>query len=170
MIVIMAGLPGTGKSTLARELAAHTRGVVLNKDEIRRALFGCGETEYSTQQDDFCMDVLLQTAGYLLHKNIDRVIFVDGRPFSKTVQLKQVLEVAAKLEQDVKILECTCEDAVARQRLEEQCSTHLAENRNYVLYLRLKSCWEPIMLPKTVIDTNHSLDDCVATAVQALQN
>ena len=39
MIVLMAGLPGTGKSTLARELAAQTSGRVLSKDEIRHAIF-----------------------------------------------------------------------------------------------------------------------------------
>ncbi len=38
-IVIMAGLPGTGKSTISRALAAESSGVVLDKDSIRAALF-----------------------------------------------------------------------------------------------------------------------------------
>ena len=66
MIVLMAGLPGTGKSTLARELAARTSGRVLSKDEIRHAIFLPEEIEYSTRQDDFCLQVMLETAGYLL--------------------------------------------------------------------------------------------------------
>ena len=64
----MAGLPGTGKTTLARELAKVHRGTILNKDEIRATLFGPDDIEYSTEQDDFCMDVMLQTAGFLLRK------------------------------------------------------------------------------------------------------
>ena len=56
MIVLMAGLPATGKSTLARELGRRTSGRVLSKDEVRHALFLPGEIEYSTGQDDFCLN------------------------------------------------------------------------------------------------------------------
>jgi adenylylsulfate kinase-like enzyme len=47
--VIMAGLPGTGKSTLSRNLADQLNGIVLDKDLVRDALFGENWTEYSRQ-------------------------------------------------------------------------------------------------------------------------
>ena len=63
MIILMAGLPGTGKSTLARQLASRTSGRVLSKDEIRHTIFADHEIEYSSRQDDFCQQLRLQAAG-----------------------------------------------------------------------------------------------------------
>jgi adenylylsulfate kinase len=39
MLIAMAGLPGTGKSTLANALANALGAAVLNKDRVRAALF-----------------------------------------------------------------------------------------------------------------------------------
>jgi len=94
MIVMMAGLPGTGKSTLARALAERTSGLVLDKDQIRQALFAPADIEFSTEQDDFCMGVMLETAAYVLGKNPGRHVFLDGRPFSRRYQIERVIECA----------------------------------------------------------------------------
>ena len=52
MVVIMAGLPGSGKSTVARALAERLPATVLDKDVIRAALFAPAHVEYSRVQDD----------------------------------------------------------------------------------------------------------------------
>ena len=95
----MAGLPGTGKTTLARELAHRTQGALLNKDETRAALFAPADIQYSVTQDDFVVEVMIQTARFLLQTNPTRKVFLDGRPFSRRNQIDRVLEFARELAQ-----------------------------------------------------------------------
>jgi predicted kinase len=170
MIVLMAGLPGTGKTTLARELAARTAWRVLSKDEIRHALFSVQEIEYSSRQDDFCLAAMLETAGYLLQRNPERILFFDGRPFSRRYQIDNVLNAAASLHQAWRILECVCTEEVARHRLAEHSAlnAHPAGNRNSQLYLEVRSRFEAITLPKTVIDTGLPLQTCIQQALLAV--
>ena len=170
MIVLMAGLPGTGKTTLARELAARTSGRVISKDEIRHALFSAEEIEYSSRQDDFCLQVMLETAGYLLRRDPQRIIFLDGRTFSRGYQIENVVAFAETVHQDWRILECACAEEVARQRLEEQAAggAHPAGNRDFQLYLQVRQRFEAIPFPKTVIDTSQALEVCMAQGLVAL--
>ena len=170
MIILMAGLPATGKSTICRELASRLDGTVLDKDKIRAALFSPSEIEYSTEQDDFCVKILLEAASYILRRNPSRFVFVDGRPFSRAYQIEQVLEVATDLKQEWRILECRCSDETARKRLSEQNTTgeHPAANRDYKLYVKVKNLFEEIRMTKVVIDTDRPVDVCVQRSLKAL--
>jgi predicted kinase len=171
MIVLMAGLPGTGKSALARELAIRTGGRVLSKDEFRHAIFTAHEIEYSSRQDDFCQNLMLETAEYLFLRDPACFIFLDGRPFSRRYQIDNVLQAADSFHQQWRILECTCSEGSAKKRIEEQLSSgrHPAEDRNFQLYLDVKARFETITLPKTVIDTDESFAACVQRALGTLR-
>ncbi|MGA8763409.1 MAG: ATP-binding protein [Candidatus Sulfotelmatobacter sp.] len=171
MIILVAGLPGSGKTTLARKLATRTSGLLLNKDEIRHALFAAEEIEYSSRQDDFCVQMMLQTAEYLLRQDLKRFVFLDGRPFSRRYQIEDVVNAVAALHQPWRILECVCSEETAKRRIKEQAAAreHPAGNRDFRLYLEVKARFEAISLPKSVIDTEQSLEVCVQEALAALR-
>src|SRR5580693_6473987 len=170
MVVIMAGLPGSGKSTVARALAERLPATVLDKDVIRAALFAPAHVEYSRAQDDFCQEIMLQTAAYLLGRNLSSYIFLDGRTFSRRYQRERVLEFCSQLETKWAILECICSEPTALARLEKADAEriHPATNRTTHLYHQVQKAWEPIEDPKLLIDTEVSLDSCTDRATQYL--
>jgi predicted kinase len=172
MIVIMAGLPGTGKSTLARALAQRLPGMVLDKDAIRAALFQPPHVEYSLAQDDFCQEIMLQTAGYLLTKDGELHVLLDGRTFSRRYQRTRVIEFCSQVGVTWATLECVCAEQTALGRLAESAAanTHLAANRTPELHREIRKAWEPIDQPKLVIDTDANLDSSVDQALRYLRS
>lgn len=162
MLVIMAGLPGTGKSTLSRAVAERTGAHVLAKDSIRAALFPAELIEYSREQDDFVLRVMLKVAGWILKRNPQQTVILDGRPFAKRYQLDLVINFAEWIKSPWRIVECTCSEQIACRRI-ENAKEHPAADRDFELYRRVRSEWEEITHPKLVVNTEQPLEDCVAT-------
>jgi hypothetical protein len=115
---------------------------------------------------------MLETASQILQRDPQRFVFLDGRTFSRRYQIDNVVNAAAAMHQSWRILECVCSEELARQRIEEQSSSgaHPARNRNFQLYLEVKSRFEAITLPKTLINTGQALQACVDQALAALQS
>ena len=155
-IVAMAGLPGTGKSTLAAAIARALGALILDKDEIRDEMFGPDRIEYSREQDDVCCRAMHERAGELLARGAE-VVVLDGRTYSKRYQVVELETMAERAGARLALIECTASDEVVRARLEHdaRAGAHPAKNRDFELYRALRAAAEPIEREKLVIDTSR---------------
>ena len=160
--VLFAGLPGTGKSTLARAIAKRLDAAVLDKDRVRGALFPGALTDYTPQQDELCMRAMLEAAAYLTELERVEYILFDGRTFSRQAQIEDVLLAAVRAGARWRVVHVKCADAVAEERLARSDPSHPAQNRDAALHRRIKQQFEPITQAKLEVDTTSGTDALLA--------
>jgi adenylylsulfate kinase len=170
ILVAMAGMPASGKSMLAEGIAAALPALILDKDKLRAALFPPGEIEYSLRQDDFCFDILLEVAGYLLKKG--RNVVLDGRPFAHRYQMERVVDFACQNQAPLKVIECTCCDESFQRRLEQDGmeGRHLAANRSFEMFLAMRAEADPLVVPRLVVNTDRPIQECLAVSLDYIKH
>lgn len=137
-VVVLVGLPGAGKSTLARALAARLPGSrVIDRDEVRHALFA--PCDYSAAERDVSFAAMLDAASYQLGRG--RVVIFDGLTFSRRNHVAAAEAVAADAGAFSAVIVCDVPVEVAIERCERDAAegAHPAANRDADLVRRVAS-------------------------------
>ena len=163
-VVVLAGLPGAGKSTLARALAARIDDArVIDKDEVRHALFA--PCDYSSAERDVTFSAMLDAARYHLARG--RVVLFDGLTFSRQVEVKAAEEVAADSGAFAAVIVCDVPIPVAVERVERDlgAGAHRAANRDGDLVRRVAGEMEEPPGDYLTVSMTGPLDAVVADAM-----
>ena len=163
MLLLLTGLPGSGKSHLARALANVLKADVLDRDAIRDAIFPARDLDYSDEQNELASQITYQVARYILRRDPQRVLILDGRPFSKHAQVEEVMQLAQSVGHSLYIVYCWAPDAVVRQRLEQDIAStgNVASGRTMEKYLRIKADFEPLQFDHLSVNTDRPIDEVV---------
>ncbi len=159
ILVALAGLPGTGKSTLARRLAAELDAPLLDKDAVRAAVFGPRWTDHTRAQDDLCVGFLQAAARSLVGRAPFAVL--DGRTYTRAGQVDALRAAARDMGAGLRLIECVCDPAEAERRLaaDAAAGAHPAANRGVELHRALRASAVPVPSPKLVLATDAEPPD-----------
>ena len=126
-LVVLYGLMGTGKTSLARYLREAYGWHVISTDEVRKQISGVGEATrvwvpyntglYSTEMNERTYDESCRRAGDLLDAGLP--VAIDGA-FKTREQRQVVVDMAREHGADVHFIETVCDPDTQHQRLEER--------------------------------------------------
>ena len=160
-VIVLAGLPGAGKSTLARALASRLGTArVLDKDMVRDALFG--PCDGSATESQVSVSAMFDAARY--HLGRGRTVIFDGMTFWRPQYLGAVARMAVDENASVAVIVCDVPLEVAIDRVQHDAG-HVAANRNADLVRRVAAEMEEPDGDYLTVDTTAALDDCVALAL-----
>lgn len=121
-LVMVGGLPGTGKSTLAREIAAEFGCRVLSTDRVRRHILGPSrlpaeydQSRYELSARREIYEVLFQQAAKELSNGLSLVL--DGT-FNRRELQRRGFELAAECNAISLFIRCQCPREVALERID----------------------------------------------------
>ncbi|MCY3004076.1 MAG: AAA family ATPase [Planctomycetota bacterium] len=168
-LVALAGLPGTGKSALAKELAAALGAPVFDKDVLRRELFGA-QAAYSPEQNDAAVRKCHEAARAAFAGGASDVI-LDGRTYARREQVEALRSFAREVGAALVLVELRCEAEVAKRRIEvdRERGAHLAPDRSSELYERLARLAEPLEAELVLDSTSLGPEELARRVVEHLR-
>ncbi|HKI88208.1 MAG TPA: AAA family ATPase [Draconibacterium sp.] len=114
MIVLVFGLPGTGKTFISKKMAEETGAVHLNTDIIREKLGFTGHYDEKTKQQVY--NELIKHVKLELKKGSD--VIVDGT-FHLENRRKQLEKIAKESGNEIHFIEMKVEEKTAAKRLKK---------------------------------------------------
>ena len=164
MLILFRGLPGTGKTTLIRELSKNADVIVLSRDELRKKMFK--KPRYSETEKDHIDKIIYSAAHSYLHAGAN--VIIDGMCFTTREKLDVFVHLAVTYAFPWRLVECDCasETAVKRIQQDNAKTKHPAQDRTADLYWQLRENFETVPYPKLQVDTELPIENNVAKCQQ----
>ncbi|RLM66901.1 kinase [Halorubrum sp. Atlit-8R] len=145
-LVVVCGLPGVGKTTVAERVAKHVDGRIRRTDVIRKELFD--DPEYTDAETATVYAELLSRA----RDDVDAgdAVVLDAT-FADARFRADARETAAAAAAEFDLVEVACDEAVVERRIERRDGISDAD---FDIHLRFKELFDEIATDHVVVDNS----------------
>lgn len=159
MLILIAGMPGTGKTTIARAFAALYGAVHFNSDAMRQELGLMGH--YAPADKEKVYTALLEHTGEVLKEG--RNVVVDSTFFRASVR-QPFMTLAASCGVPVKWVEIKAKETTLRERLNRPRADSEAD---FKVYEKIRDQFEPLPEDRLVIWSDEVTPETAAATIAA---
>ncbi len=178
IVVLLAGLPGTGKSTLARKLAYKYHLEYISTDSVRKRIFRdvrrdyFGKGSYSSRQRNVVYDTMFYVLYTLLKHRVGCVL--DGTFYQERLRTK-VSRICNRFDATFVFVIVTCPESLITKRFEERekRKRKTLSDADTGIYEKFKKLFEPTRLVHLEADmaTDHNkILDRIENAISGKDN
>lgn len=152
-LVVVCGLPGVGKSTVARAVADRLDADVLRTDVVRKELFE--NPEYTSEESAAVYDELLARARERLAAGAPVVL---DATFKTRTRRREARDLAEDVGAEFRLIYVDCDTDVVERRIAARDDISDAD---FEIHLQFKDRFEPIQMDHERIDNSGSESETV---------
>ena len=159
-LIVFAGLPGTGKTSLARAVARDLHAVYLDKDTIEDCTITLADRMRMAQSRELAGALSYDLLADLARDNLSLGLSVVlDSPAKHGAFRDRVKQLARSAKADLQLVECICTDEILLRLRIENRSADLPEyhTRDWGEYQRERAQFERLTERRLVVDTAESL-------------
>lgn len=165
MIIIVFGLPGTGKSYFASRLAKSLDADYVNTDKLRKQLFS--KPEYTEDEKKLIYKRMLDEMYH--HAHSKKLLVMDGTFYQKHIR-EDFIQLAKDLNIELLWIEVLANEELVKERLKEE---RVDSDADYDIYKLIKEQYEPFIdSPKIlrISSSNGNINEMLKTANEYLSS
>lgn len=160
MIIIVCGLPGSGKSYFASRLAGEINSEYVNSDRLRKDMFQ--SRTYSEQEKTAVYNAMLERMNEAI--NNQRNLVIDATFHYSKIRQRFITKAAGKA--NIIFIEVRADENLIKERLKAKREYSEAD---FEIYQLIRSKWEDLREPYLLLEsTNENIDNMLEIAAQYL--